>query len=289
MGASCCGGRFANANRTDPTRTTTLRIQFEAEMARRFRRLIKMIEEEIVAKDGFGLKANAGRFEFTRSSQKVDAFMRWLKTAAQAEVLGVIPGTPMERAAERSWMNTYILSSYQKGLSRAGTQLRKSGAKVDQRWIDSAFMRPIHADRVGLIYTRTFSDLNGITNAMDTQISRVLAQGMIDGLNPQSIAAQIRDRVEKIGLTRARVLARTEIISAHAEATLNGFQEAGVQGVEVEAEFASAADEKVCPQCEALNGRTVPIDQARGMLPVHPNCRCAWMPKVVGGTAIELR
>lgn len=228
-----------------------------------------------------------GRFEFTRSSQKSEAFMTWLRKQAETDVLGIRVGTPMERAAQESWMNVYIESSYQRGLNRAGTQLRKAGATVDDSWLTTAFRRPIHADRVGMIFTRTFSDLKGITSAMDTQISRILAKGLIDGSGPEGIARAINERVDAIGITRARTLARTEVISAHAEGTLNGFEEAGVAGVDVEAEFVTGAG--ACPQCSALEGNTYTISEARGLLPVHPNCRCAWIPKVIGGTGIVLR
>lgn len=290
MSCSCCaGGLHVNAYRYDPTRTATLRAQFEAEIVRRFKRVRQLIIEEVSKQDGFGLKANAGRFEFSRSNEKVEAFMRWLRQMEKQEILGIQRGAPVESAAQTSWMNVYISSAYQKGLARSASQLKAAGATVADTWLDAAFRRPIHADRVGLIYTRVFSDLQGITEAMDRQISRVLAQGLVDGLNPKTIASQLANRVDAIGLNRARTLARTEVISAHAEATLNGFTEAGIEGVEVEAEFSTTGDGKVCPQCEALEGKTVPISQARGMLPVHPNCRCAWIPKVVGGTGIELR
>jgi len=287
---SCsCSGLHVNANKVDPTRTATLRSQFEADIVRRFKRVRSLIIEEVAAQDGFGLHTNAGRFSFTRSDAKVAGFMTWLRKMEREHILGVMPGVSMEYAAQTSWANVYIASAYQKGLNRAANQLRASGATVSPTWIDAAFRRPIHADRVGLIYTRVFSDLQGITEVMDRQISRVLAQGLIDGLNPATMASQMANRVDAIGLARARTLARTEVISAHAEATLNGFTEAGIEGVEVEAEFSNTGDGKVCAECSSLEGQTVPMSEARGQIPVHPNCRCAWIPKVIGGTGIELR
>lgn len=44
--------------------------------------------------------------------------------------------------------------------------------------------------------------------------------------------------------------------------------------------WATAGDELVCPQCEALEDQIFTLETARGMLPLHPNCRCALYPLV---------
>ena len=78
------------------------------------------------------------------------------------------------------------------------------------------------------------------------------------------------------------------MIATHAEAGLNSYEEAGVEGVDVEAEWLTAAD--ACPLCvEAADKGTYTLGEARGLIPLHPNCRCSWAPKVVNGTGIELR
>ncbi|RPI64644.1 MAG: phage head morphogenesis protein, partial [Planctomycetaceae bacterium] len=73
-------------------------------------------------------------------------------------------------------------------------------------------------------------------------------------------------------------LARTEIIHAHAESTLNRFEEFGIDGVMGQAEWSTSGDGLVCPRCAAVGGKIYSLSDARGMLPMHPNCRCAWLP-----------
>ena len=276
------------ARKQDPTQTTTLRRQFAAEAYRRIRSFKGKIRDAIIEQDGFGLKANRGRFEFERSDQKVQAFMEWLREQQRQDIIGVERGVPMSRAAEQAWTATYIRTAYQRGVSHAASNMRSQGVNVSDDWEENAFNRPIHADRVGLAYTRALQQLEGVTEAMDQQISRELAQGLAEGQNPREIARRINERVDKVGITRARTLARTEVINAHAEATLNSYEEAGVEGVEVEAEFSTAGDGRVCPECQSLEGRVYGRDEARGLIPVHPNCRCAWIPKIQNGTGIEL-
>lgn len=305
----CCNDSLPvlDVKRIDPTGTLTVRGSFEQSLVGRFNRLKTLVSQSIVQNDAFGLKAqqigdsaaNPGivmdaqavpprSFSFERPADKVDRFMSWLNQAQDDGILEVQQGSTMSSAARSSWMNTYIDSAYTKGIRDAAAKMRKGGANIANSWVEQSFFRPIHADRLGLIYTRAYSDLDGITKTMDQQISRILAQGIGEGRGPADIARQINERIDKIGITRARVLARTEIVSAHAEASLNAYEEAGLEGVEVEAEFTTAGDNAVCPECDALAGKVFTIAESRGMIPVHPSCRCSFSPIVVGGTGIEL-
>lgn len=282
-----CARMHANATfRTDPTRTTLLRQRFEADLVRRFEALKRLITEVVEVENGFNLVANAGRFAFDRDQQKADAFMKWLKSQERAGILEIKAGEAVG-SVKNPWTNKYIQSSYQKGIANAGAKLRGAGARVEERWITAAFNRPIHADRVAQIYTRTYRDLDGITKEMDKRISQTLALGLAEGRSPRDIARDLRREVDAIGITRARTLARTEIVAAHAEANLSAYEEAGAYGVEVDAEWSTAADP--CPICEELQGKEYTIAEARSLLPAHPNCRCAWTPKITNGTGIELR
>ena len=285
----------------DPTRTVVLRRKYEREMVRRFKALKRLIREAIAVNDVFGLKDPApafrvqqqnapprGAFAFPRSDAKVSAFMNWLRQASHAGILQVHPGTPLQSAAAQAWQNVYLKTAYQSGLAKAASGMRAAGADVQDSWVQSAFFRPVHADRAGLIYTRTYNDLQGITDSMSAAISRTLAQGIAEGRGVVELAKTLADKVD-VGINRARVLVRTETIRAHADATLNAYREAGLEGVTIEAEFTTAGDNKVCPKCEELEGGIYTIEEAQGVIPVHPNCRCAWSPIVNDPQGIRLR
>lgn len=266
------------AKASDPTRTTLIRVRWERDLVRRLRILRAAIRKKIVTDNAFGVR-NAGEFEFATKTEKVNAFMRWLSQQQKDGLLEVTEG-PSARSGNASWQNIYIRGAYQKGLAGAASNLKRDGVEVSDRWIDAGFYRPIHADALGLLYTRAYSDLEGITKAMDTKISRTLASGMANGDSMQQVADDIDNVVDGVGIVRARMLARTETIAAHAEATLNTYEEAEVQGVEIVGEFATAGDNAVCPECKDLEGEEYTIEEARGVIPVHPNCRCAWLPVV---------
>lgn len=295
--------RVSRKRRQDPTQTTMVRWAFEREVNRRFAELRRLVQAAVVDNDVLGLASSPGprvhveiprpgAFAFSRTDRKISSFMEWLRLAAQDNILDVRLGVPMARAAETAWSNVYIQSAYQRGLAQAANELRGQGVSVSDRYIDGAFLRPFHVDRAGIAFTRTFDELRGVTEAMDQQISRVLAQGLVEGRGPMDIARSLNDRVDKIGRTRARTIARTEVISAHAEATLNTYDEAGVLGVRVMAELATAQDDAVCEECMALETQTaagpISIDDARGLIPVHPNCRCAILPVVMDPSGARL-
>ena len=160
-------------NNYDPTRTTTLRTQFAAEMGRRFRALRGIIRKAIIDQNCFGLTRQDelhllpsvygtmnlpghNAFTFPRSSDKVEGFMEWL---GQQQEIGILemPGSQIGKGVEQAWTNKYIQSSYQKGIVRARQELRKAGyrsragdeipALETGGQISAAFNQPFHADR----------------------------------------------------------------------------------------------------------------------------------------------
>ena len=305
-------------NQRDPTMTTALRNAFAREMKRRFRYIRGLIWKAIVEEDVFGLLDNTSQtitllqtpgrraFAFPRSADKVSAFMQWLQTQVENNILQVTQIEQVGRAVENAWTNLYISDTYKRGVIRARYQLIQEGFNVPPLGatggIEAAMASAVHVDRLGLLFTRTFNELRGITNAMDQLISRLLTQGIADGLHPNTLARMLNHSISGTGSTlglpisyvnprtgklvnyvmpaqrRAVILARTEVIRAHAEATLQDYKNFAVQGVTVKAEWVTAGDNRVCPDCGDLEGVQFTIEEAQGMIPLHAQCRCAWIP-----------
>lgn len=222
-------------------------------------------------------------FRFPRDDQQIDGFMRWLREQENRGVLQVISENE----------NTFVRASYNRGLEHASRLLQEQGVDVQASDLQAVLNTPVHSDALQFLYTRNFNELQGITEVMNQQISRELAEGFSQGQNPRVVARAITDRVEKIGITRANVLAQTEIIRAHSEATLNRYERLGVGNVTIQAEWSTAGDDRVCPICEALEGQVFTIEEARSgsfsfdgsqfaiRPPAHPRCRCVFLPVLV--------
>ncbi len=277
-----------NPLRVDPTRTTMLRHQFEAEMARRFRRLQKSITKMIVTEDAFGLSTDSRnpftgqgfvsnqRWRFLSNVQKVAQFKQWLNSQVQQEILQEGEGTSVGR---------FIQSAWRKGVDQAyfaarRAKMMKAGEynAAYQEFLQSSFGGSISLERVQLLQTRAFELLEGITKAMASKVTDTLTDGFIRGINPNEIAKNLNQEVSKIGINRARTLARTEVIRAHAEGSLDGFEKLGVTEIGARIEWSSSPDSRRCKLCESLHGVVFTVKRARGLLPRHPNCRCSWKP-----------
>lgn len=288
-------------SRYDPTRTTSLRNVFVRELNRRFRKLTRAIRQEVDEEDGFGLRGGMliqQRFAFPRSTDKVDAFMRWFRDQVDRGIISEISLTQVGSGVEGVWTNRYVYDSYKRGVIRARYELQKAGfgiPSIEQTGgIEISMATPFHIDRLGLLYTRTYSELKGITAAMDTQISRILAQGIADGDNPRLLARKLVSTINgtgmgELGITdtlgrfipaqrRTQILARTEVIRAHHQATIQEYQNWAVEGVVVQAEWWTAGDERVCGQCSQLQGEIFKLEEAMNMIPLHPQCRCVALP-----------
>ncbi|GAG97404.1 unnamed protein product, partial [marine sediment metagenome] len=107
-------------------------------------------------------------------------------------------------------------------------------------------------------------------------LRRTLIEGFAQGESIPKITRRIKGFFEETYKNRAKTIARTEVIAANSEGALKGYEVEGVQ----KAEFYTALDERVCEECMALHGNVYPISEAHGLIPVHPSCRCTYVPIV---------
>ena len=302
-------------NQYDPTHTTTLRNRWAGEMRSRFNELVKVVRMSVDDEDCFGLKgggeqpqtfqanlSTAGNeaFMFSTSGEKVNAFMRWFRSQVDAGILEVREFEQIGSSINQAWTNKYVYDSYKRGVIRARYELRKAGFDVPTMeatgGVEVSMGTPFHLERVGVLYSRVFEDLRGITTQMDTQISRVLSQGLIDGDGPRLLARKLVGTINgsgigDLGLTdtlgrfiparrRAEILARTEVIRAHHQANIQEYKNWRAENVYVVAEFLTAGDSRVCDRCAAIaaQGKVYTLEEIQNIIPVHPQCRCIALP-----------
>jgi SPP1 gp7 family putative phage head morphogenesis protein len=279
--------------RLDPTRTGQLRQAFARELRKRFRKIKGDVYQFVVTDDHLGLAANVttnaptvgagvpGRFSFTTDPEKLAAFRDWLRQRFQSELLG---------RSDRELWQRYVAEGFRRGAGRAFDDAKRAdvvattavrgedyAAGGRDEFLRSAFGRPETAEKAKLLAARSFDDLKNVTEDVATKMGRVLTDGLVAGENPRQIAADLDDVLD-IGAARAELIARTEIIRAHAEGQLDAFDRLGVTELGVEVEWSTAGDDRVCPECEDMDGKTFSVAEAHGMIPLHPNCRCAFIP-----------
>lgn len=287
-----------NPLRIDPTRSITLRTRFAAQVRKGFARLRLALHNLVVKEDEFGLvplshepvirnslSVNAGRWRFNTSAEKLKQFRLWLDAQLKSLIVG---------ATEQQLWEKYVQEGFRKGAARAFDDANKSKkvlaagkkqldfyAGTRDQFLKSSFAQPVSVDKVKLLASRSFDEMEGMTGDMTVRMTRALADGLVQGKSPRDIADDLDDAIE-IGQARALTIARTEIIRAHAEGQLQALDDLGVEEVGVAVEWSTTGDDRVCELCQPLEGVVLKLEEATGMLPRHPNCRCAWIPANVG-------
>jgi SPP1 gp7 family putative phage head morphogenesis protein len=290
----------------DPTYTSRIRLKLIQDVRKRFKELKKAIHDIIIKEDAFGLvnvppdanlllqfsngaaSVRNTRWAFRTDSEKVEEFQKWMTLQLASKL-------DTNKRAEDAFWYSYIKQGYDKGQGNSLKDFYKGrGASLSdiaqlthfqgtrKQFLEQSFGSPVSLEKVKLLAGRTLTDLKGVTEAMSTQMSRELVEGLTQGKSPREVAKDIEDRVDKIGKVRSETIARTEIIRAHAEGQLDALEKMGIDSVTAAVEWSTALDNNVCPLCQPLEGMVLKINEARGMLPRHPNCRCAWRPANVG-------
>lgn len=276
-------------NKIDPSKTGAVRRAFMADLIRRFKMLANDIHILLIEYDVLGARPvgdvlfNVGvskqAWKFLTADKKVAAFRRWFAQQVNTRIYSVdSDGDP--------WTSKYAMSAYKRGITNGFIKADKSGYKrktglssiTAEQFLRAAFQIPERVSKAKLLATRVFEELNGVTTQMSVRMGRVLADGILRGDNPRTIARTMAADITGISRKRALVIARTEIIHAQAEGQLDAFEDLGVDEVGADVEWSTAGDDRVCPLCEELEGVVMSIEDARGLLPRHPNCRCAWIP-----------
>lgn len=282
----------------DPTQTKPVRDRYVREVVRRFGRIKAAVRQYVVEDNRLGaIRAGrpvalqeeeeprgvlppitpeavaAGVYIYKQSAQRTDDFMVWLDEQVKNEVLTYTRQYNFIGYGHKNWQDVHIYSAYHRGIQQALTDLKGAGAVLPELGSAAAIMmQPFHADRVALLYTRSFNSMKGVTEAMKAQMADVLARGMAEGRHPWQIARMLVDRVDKIGITRAKLIARTEIGWAHRQATLNEYSALeGIIGEEILIQWWTALDERVRAKHRLWHGNIYTKEVAQTMIG-EPNC-----------------
>lgn len=221
------------------------------------------------------------RWRVLSDPEKVKSFRVWLDAQIAQEIISLDEEEQWER---------YVQEGFARGAGRVFDDINKKRFKAGagdfyagsrQQFLRDSFAQPVAVEKVKLIASRSLEELKDVTSTMATRMTRHLMDGLVTGQGPREIARVMANDIDKLGKDRATVISRTEMIRAHSEGQLIALEELGVEEVGVAVEWTTAGV-GVCPLCAALSGIVLTLEEAHGMLPRHPNCRCAWVPANVG-------
>jgi hypothetical protein len=270
-----------NPFRLDPSKTTQIQRRYFADWSARAISLQLEIRQFVEAGDAFGLDVvepftlNAGEFRFQTILQKVESFKQWLA--------GKIESAFYQTDAQGNpWNAKHIESAYQRAVLKAFRSVRKGDITSEfflgQR---DEFQKSLAVrsgrEKLKLLFARAFEEVKGVTSDMAAQLSRIVSDGLSNGDSAKQISKALTDQIARTNDSRVKRVVRSQIVHSNAEGNLDTLEDMGIQSVQGLVEFITTSG-RPCPICAAKAGGVYTIAQARGIIPVHPNCQCDWVP-----------
>jgi len=266
----------------DPSQTYLLRRQFIASMNKRFN-VVKTALREFFTED-------VEEFSLATNAVKIKMFRVWLKGKVANNVLAKTNGID-----NKSWMCVYVTNAYYKGLTRSYNDVNRAGKVLSGvNWFggaqnqflkDVSRMTPI-ISQIELLEMRVVNLLQGVVDDMMNKMSWVLANGITKGHDVDTIRKDLEKIIVKVSKKRAKLVVIAEVVHAQAEGQLDGFELLGVDELDAIVELLTTKKTSVCSVCKKLTAKVHSVKDARGLLPLHPLCKCAWS---IGERALNLK
>jgi hypothetical protein len=255
--------------REEPTRTRSLRQRYARRLRGAWADIRAALRRGLVESDALGIESLASdptrNFDFDTDARQAEAFTEWLETQTEQDIL--------TRFGDE---NQFISTAYERGVADSQAELHALDLSQGRAGA-TALQLPVHREQLQSLFARNLNELEGMTDAVATDLRRELTEGLAAGDGPRDIAdgltdiiGRVEDGIPRGAMNRATMIARTEIMNSHDRARLQEWERAGVEQVGV----LIAGD--ACPQCQAYKaGEPYQASNAYGNLPQHPNCRCS--------------
>ena len=220
----------------DPTQTTGIRKAWTRQVSRRSRTLRGRVNTLFTQ----------GRVPFDETF--IEFFEAWMLAEA-----GKLFGG--------DWQDKYLDEAYEQGLESSGFDTL----------LDITHQRALLS-----LHKRARSDLDAALRVMVSQSVEKVSSGILARDSKAKIAGEIKDRVSKIGETRAKLIANTLTPYSH---NVAGVKAAESSGEDIKYLWITRQDEKV-RTTHALRNRKLYSRKAAMNLIGEPNCRCRIKPVI---------
>lgn len=206
-------GNLRNANAQLRKRYTHIK--------RSIRELISTFNPVLVSNN---IETNAAVYEYQLDAQRYNSINLFLQQLLYGELLD----NPQGVFTNRWWLNANLTSAYTDGTSDA-LQSSKNiavaaivGPEISQQvrsiQLEQIVFSPGFQSRVGLIQSRVFEEMKGLSDSTKTDLANTLARGMAAGKGVKSLTKDVMDRTD-ISFRRSKRIVRTELLNSYRTAT----------------------------------------------------------------------
>lgn len=207
-------GMLADAvKNADPTGTADLRRRYSSLTAIRWRRVKAQLRMAIQTQDMLALGAdNSSPLSIAMRALPQDGILRAFQVFIDKVLLDVV----LEH--DTTYLDPMVSIAYARGAARA--------QKLSQ-----AVRSEKAADHVAQLQQLVMMEQQGINEAVSQQIVRAVADGLLMQQSKAKVYAAAVKVVDKVGIVRSSAMVEFIIVKAHATATLDTFEAAGVKRV----------------------------------------------------------
>jgi hypothetical protein len=293
------------ARRFDPTGTSDIRSRFRSDMGKRWSQLRQLTNSAITSDNILGLGPLTTQ-TIVRSADPVHEFQGFID-AALTRLFGDGTWTQhyLDEAAARARSRAYRTVAAMGPAQFDNTHIVvNSAAAVElQGVVEAVSQRAVRAVSMGLLARQRPQQIARDVAQAITTVGKARSDALIDVSVNSAFNHMTLDTLKTLGFTRVAI----EPEHVHAPATrgrdaafdretlspgtrLRGREPSRATYFRIkrreralerlgEVEVKTAGDIYVCPICQriAKNG-PYKIDTARGLIPAHPHCRCAFVP-----------
>jgi len=293
--------------RGDPTATGDLRKRYSTEVDIRWRRMTAQTRNAVIEQDALGLTDQPGPFGLAALTPdgRLRVFQGWFDQTLDRIVL--------ERDA--GYLDRMIEHAYRRGLSRAQKLSRnvEPPAMLDtinhlqqltlvelQGICEATSQRVVRLGAEAQLTRKKPSELMKLATDAINVVGVTRSRQMISTMVVKTHGVATLDTFEAAGVQQVALVpehVRPVTVKVHDAAIFPALRRIGkslrtlqriareegiigkaFEGMQVE--VLTAGDDRVCDECEeiAADG-PYSIDEARSLIPAHPNCRCSFIPE----------
>jgi len=217
------GSPVVPRNEEDPARQFGNLRNARAELRRRIKRIKKGMRQLIGTLQP-ALVTNAATYTYDIDATKYNQINLFIQRLLYSELLD----NPQGEFTNRWWLNANLSIAYEDGTADAlqsaknMAQVEIVGAELSQAMrsvqIEQVMFSPGYQRRVGLVHSRVFNEMKGLSDSAKVDLSESLARSMAAGKGIRDVTKDVMARVD-VTESRAWRIARSEITMAYRNAT----------------------------------------------------------------------
>ncbi|SFQ22978.1 minor capsid protein [Caldicoprobacter faecalis] len=169
---------------------------------------------------------------------------------------------------EKTFKETYYKTAY---ILDKGIETGISFAILKPEFVKAAINMPIEGKRFS---DRIWDNKSKLVARVRDSVERAL----IDGTDIRKLAKEITNDFGS-SIYESQRLISTEVARAHTMAQEEIYHNSGVVQKVM---WNATLEDNTCEECQALDGQIFDLDGDRPEIPLHPNCRCVFIPVVDG-------